>query len=100
MVFRLLENAFVSQKIESVHFYLYPQAKISPKFLLLPLQAGGNFPFPPRNVFCIFFSVEREEDCGVEKMTKIKLARVLVTSFDKFHHLSNHNNFGFYSVVP
>ena len=54
MVLRLLENTFVSQKIESVHFYLYPQVKNSAKFLSLPLQAGGNFPFPP-HVFCIFF---------------------------------------------
>ena len=37
MVLRLLENAFVSQKIESVHLYLCPQANIFPRFLSLPL---------------------------------------------------------------
>ena len=58
MVLRLLENAFVSQKIESVHFYLCPQAKISPRFLSLPIQAGGNYPFPPY-VFVFFLSRKR-----------------------------------------
>ena len=44
MVLRLLANAlFVSQKIESIHFYSCPQAKLSPRFLSLsPLQADGN----------------------------------------------------------
>ena len=42
-------------------------------------------PLPLHNLFCIFFSAEREEDYGVEKMTKIKLATVLITSFNKFH---------------
>ena len=65
--------------------YLCPQAKISPSFLSLPLQAGGNYSFPPHN---FFFSAEREEDYGAKKITKIKLARVLVTSCDKFHHFS------------
>ena len=31
MVLRLLENAFVSQKFESVHFCSIPQAKFSPR---------------------------------------------------------------------
>ena len=56
MVLRSLENAFVNQKIESVHFYFCPQAKISPKFLSLPIQARGNYPFPPYNVFVFFLS--------------------------------------------
>ena len=46
MVLRLLENTFVSQKTEFV-----PQAKLSPWFLSLPLQAEGNYPFPPNKVF-------------------------------------------------
>ena len=33
MVLRLLENTFVSQKNESVHFYSWPQSKLSPRFL-------------------------------------------------------------------
>ena len=74
-VLRLLENKFVSQKIESV--YSRPRAKLSPRFLSSSFQAEGNYPFPQ----------QIGEDCGAENMTKIKLARVLVTSFDKFHHL-------------
>ena len=46
MVLRLLENAFVGHEIESVHFYSCSLAKRSPRFLSLPFQAGGNYPFP------------------------------------------------------
>ena len=42
----------------------------------------------------IYFSpAERGGDYGADKMTKIKRARVLVTSFDKFHHLCNFTYF-------
>ena len=81
MVFRLLENAFVSQKIESVHFYLYPQAKISPKFLLLPLQAGGNFPFPPHNVFCIFSQQKGRRIIELKKSPKLNLWPQVLINF-------------------
>ena len=38
---KITATAFVSQKIESVQFYSYPQAKLSPMFLSLsPRQAG------------------------------------------------------------
>ena len=40
------------------------------------------------------------EDYGVEKTTKIKPTRVLLTSFTKFHHLFNLYIFGFCFVVP
>ena len=50
--------------------------------------------------FLYFSLAQREEDYGAEKITKIKLARVLVTSFDKFYHFCNHYIFGFCSVVP
>ena len=46
-----------------------------------------------------FSSAEREEDYGAEKITKIKIARVLVTNFDKFYHFCNHCISGFCSVV-
>ena len=46
MVLRLLENTFVSQKTEFM-----PQAKLSPWFLSSPLQAEGNYPFLPNEVF-------------------------------------------------
>ena len=71
-------------------------------FLLMPLsktlpQEEGNYPFPTNRVFWkfVFHPAERGEDYGAEKMTKVKLARVLVTSFDKFHHLCNFYIFGF-----
>ena len=56
MGLRLLENTFVSQKIESVRFYSCPQAKLYPRFLSSPLQGEGNYPFSPNDVFwkCIF----------------------------------------------
>ena len=54
MVLKLLENVFVTKKIKSVHFSLCPQAKMYPRFLSLPIQEGGNYPFPPHNSFCIF----------------------------------------------
>ena len=45
MVLRLLANRFISQKIESLHFYSCSQAKLSSRFLLLPSQAQGNHQF-------------------------------------------------------
>ena len=60
----------------SVHFYSSPQAE-------------RNYPFIPNSVFSrSIFSPEEGggEDYGFEKMTKTKPTRVLVTSFDKFHH--------------
>ena len=67
MMSKLLENAFVSQKIESTHFYSCPQAKLSPRFLTYsPRTEGGNY----------------------EKAEKVtKLVSVLVTTFDKSHDL-------------
>ena len=51
MVLRLLENTFLSQRIESVHFYSWFQAKLYPRFLSSLLQAEGYYPFPPNKVF-------------------------------------------------
>ena len=46
IVLRLLANTFVSQKIESVHFYSCSQAKLSPR----------QIPIPPEQRFLkIFF---------------------------------------------
>ena len=51
MALRLLENTFVSQKIESVHFYSCYQAKLSSWFFSSPLQPERNYLFPPSSVF-------------------------------------------------
>ena len=77
------------------------------KFLLMSLrkslpQAEGNYQFPANRVFwkSVFHPAQRGEGYGAEKTTKVKLMRVLVTSFDKFHHLYNlYTFFGFCFVV-
>ena len=86
---RLLENTFVSQKIEFAHFYSFPQAKLSPQIFIITTPGRRKLPIF-LNTKCsenLLFPNREEEDYGAENMTKIKLARVLVTSFDKFHHL-------------
>ena len=103
MMLRSLAITFVSQKIQSVHFYLYPKAKLSPRLLSLPPPPPtqkGNF-HSSRTTFSgdLFFPEQKgggggggwalgeDEDHGVEKVIKINLVRVLVTSSDKSHHL-------------
>ena len=52
MVFRLLENPFVSQKIESRHFFTHAcQEKLSSRFLTLREMSPP--PLPPRRE-CFF----------------------------------------------
>ena len=51
MVLRLLENAFVSQKIESVNFHAFKQNYPLWRFLSSPLQAEVNYSFPRNNIF-------------------------------------------------
>ena len=51
MVFRLLENPFVSQKIESRHFFTHAcQEKLSPRFLTLR-EMSPPPPNPRRGCF-------------------------------------------------
>ena len=99
IVLRLMENAFVNQKVEFVHFCLFPQGKTLPQ-LLITTPGRRKLPISLKQRFLYFSSAESGEDYGAEKMTKIKVARLLVTSFDKFHHLCNHCIFDFCSVVP
>ena len=57
--------------------------------------------FLEKHFLKIYFSqAEKREDYGVEKITKIKPVRLLVTSFDKFHHLCNLYISGFCCAVP
>ena len=57
---KITANKFVSQKIESVHFYSYPQAKLSPRFLSLsPRQTGIVHYFQTPFSEDIFFLAER-----------------------------------------
>ena len=42
---KITASTFVNQKIESAHFYSFPQAKLSPRFLSLsPRQTGIAHP--------------------------------------------------------
>ena len=68
--------------------------------LTITTSGRRKLPISSTQRFLCFFSAEREEDHGAEKITKIKLERVLVTSSDKFRQFCNHYFFGFCSVVP
>ena len=90
--------------IYSFLIFSRPQSKLSPRFLSWT-RGRRNLPIPPDQHFLkiCFSPAERglgEEDYGAEKITKIKPRRVLVTSFDKFHHLCSIFVFGFCFVVP
>ena len=91
-------NIFVSQKIESVHFYLCLQAKLSRVFIII-FQADGNCPFLPNS----FFEDILKKEGGRERIMELKkipkLTKVSVTSFDKFHHLCNLYIFGLCFVL-
>ena len=61
-------------------------------FLLIPpsktlSHAEGNYPFHPHKIFGDFFSRRNGGGLWSWKNDQIKLARVLVTSWDKFPHL-------------
>ena len=102
IVLRLVANTFASQKFESVHFYSCPQEKPSRRFWLLPPRQKKITHYSQIGYSEDLFFPSRKggEDYGVEKITKIKPTRVVVTSFDKFHHLCNLYIFRFCFVVP
>ena len=93
-VLRLLANIFVCQKVEFVHFYSCPQAKLSPS--VSPEQRLLKIYFSPAGERIVEFSKNYQK---LPKNTKIKLTRVLVTSFDKFHYLCSLQIVGFCFVV-
>ena len=104
---------------EFVYFYSCPRAKLSPGFLSLPPPPPSHFPPPPpppppppvpgrkrlpissKKLFLkIYFSpAQKREDFSLRKLLKIKLVSVLVTRFDKFHHLFSLDSFGCF-IVP
>ena len=89
MVLRLLEDTFVSQKMTFVHFCWYPQGRW--KLVISSEQRFRKIYFP---------LAERGKDYGTDKMSKIKLGTILVTGFDKFHHLCSLCIFGFCFILP
>ena len=73
MVLRSLANTFVSQKIESVHFYSCHLAKLSLWFLSLPPRQR-EIAHSSQTAFSkdLFFPQQKEragEDYGIEKIT-------------------------------
>ena len=85
MMLRLLASTLVSQKIDSVHFYSCPQAKT---ILTITRRQNEIIHLSQTVVYeDLFFTSRKGKDYGAEKMTKLKTVRVLVTCFDKFHHL-------------
>ena len=58
-------NTFVSQKkIEYVQFYSCPQAKLSPRVLIIIPQANGNCPFHQSSIFRRYFFLSRKRGRG------------------------------------
>ena len=77
----LLDNILASPKIESSHLYSCLTGKTLPK-TIITTQAEGNYS-------------ER-----TEKVTKVKLVKVVVTSFDKSHHLCTLHFFVYCFAIP
>ena len=95
MVLRLLGDTYVSRNLTMnlINFAHAPKQNSPPGRRELPISPGQLF-------LKIYFSPSRKsEDYGAEKMAKIELERVLVTSFDKFHHICNLYCFGLFSCA-
>ena len=91
MVLRLLSNTFVSQKNWICSFLLLLPGKNPPEVFIITPQAE-EITYSSRTTFSknpFFPSRKGWGWLQSWKMTKIKPARVLVTSFDKFHNLCN-----------
>ena len=75
---------------KNLNLFILSPSKAFPQLFIITMPGRRKLSILPKQRFLkIYFSlVERREDYGAEKMTKIKLARELVTSFDKFHHFS------------
>ena len=93
---------------EFVYFYSCPRAKLSPGFLSLPpppppppVPGRKRLPISSKKLFLkIYFSpAQKREDFSLRKLLKIKLVSVLVTRFEKFHHLFSLDSFGCF-IVP
>ena len=66
-------NTLVSQKIESVQFYLCPQAKLSPSFLPLSTRQTriANFSRAAFSEHIFSWAESGGKDYAVEKLSKI-----------------------------
>ena len=95
----IITGKYISEPInESVYFYSCTQAKLPFGFLSSP---PGKRKLPISHYpLSIFPQQKGGRITKLKKMTKIELARALVTNFDKFHHLFNLFIFGFCFAVP
>ena len=80
-------------------FLIMPPSKTLSQVFIIILQADGNCPFLPNSVFEDIFSWGEREERIMDLKELPKLTKVLVTSFDKFHHLCNLYIFGLCFVV-
>ena len=89
MTLRWLENTFLSQKNWICSFLLISPSKTLPQVYIITTPNRRKLPISSKTKCSenLFFPNKEGEDYGAENMTKIKTARVLVTSFDKSHHL-------------
>ena len=95
MVLRLLENTFVSKRLESVHFYSYPQV-----FIITTLGRKKLPISPKQSILKIYFlPSERERTMELKISPKLNLqgywSQVLIYST-----IFNLNIFDFCFVVP
>ena len=96
---KITANTFVSQKIDTVHFYSYPQAKLYCKILSLSSRQKRIVHSSRTVFFEDIFSWEERGERIIELKKIPKLTKVLVTSLDKFHNLCNLYIFGLCFVV-
>ena len=75
----------------SLFIFSHAPSKTLPQVFIITTPSRSGLPISPEQCFLkIYFSpAERGEDYGAEKLTQMKLARVLGTSFDIFHYFCN-----------
>ena len=71
-------------------FLIISLSKNLPQVRIITTSGRRKLTIFPKQQFLHFSSAEREDDYDAEKMIKIKFARILVTSLDKFNHFCNH----------
>ena len=94
---KITENTFVSQKNWICSFLLMRPGKNLSQVFIIISKADGNCPFLPNSVFWRHFFLRRKEGGrgrGWSWKKLPRLTKVLVTRFNKFHHLCNLYIFG------
>ena len=82
---------FIVPRLLQIHLWVNmpPKKKSLPGFYYYP-PGRQELSIPPKKRFLKIFFPEQERGERIMELKKlIKLTRVLVTSFDKFHHLCN-----------